>query len=172
MDARDLWISRKSTWIKAIKAGNFTGWPVIGERTVSKYYPKTNETPKGHMSQTRKNERSTKVKKKIVLRNGGAEGAADCLKRTFEEPNNRQLKGRKVKDVYTKVFDVKNTVFSDQTGQFPTRKQRGNKYVMVIVETDSNTILVEPLKNCTDPELARGYRAMMLRPKRAVIEPQ
>ena len=53
----------KSIWLKAIKAGNFTGWPVISERTVSKYYPETKETPKGHMSQTRKNVRSTKVKK-------------------------------------------------------------------------------------------------------------
>ena len=38
----------KSTWIKAIKAGNFTGWPIINERTVNKYYPETTETPKGH----------------------------------------------------------------------------------------------------------------------------
>ena len=26
----------KSTWLKAIKAGNFTGWPVTSERIVSK----------------------------------------------------------------------------------------------------------------------------------------
>ena len=29
----------KSTWIKAVKAGNFTGWPIISVRTVTKYYP-------------------------------------------------------------------------------------------------------------------------------------
>ena len=40
----------KSTWIKAIKAGNFTGWPIINERTVAKYYPETEETPKGHLN--------------------------------------------------------------------------------------------------------------------------
>ena len=55
----------KSTWLKAIKAGNFLGWPVITERTVSKYYPKTTETPKGHMNQTRKNVRSTKKTRKF-----------------------------------------------------------------------------------------------------------
>ena len=43
---------------------------------------------------------------------------------------------------------------------------------MVMVEIDSNAILVEPLKIHTDPELARAYRAMMLRLKRAGIEPQ
>ena len=42
----------KSTWLKAIKAGNYTGWPIINERTVAKYYPETKETPKGHLNQT------------------------------------------------------------------------------------------------------------------------
>ena len=45
----------KSTWIKAIKAGNLTGWPMLNKHKVAKYYPETKETPKGHMNQTRKN---------------------------------------------------------------------------------------------------------------------
>ena len=77
-----------------------------------------------------------------------------------------------MRDVYTRVYDVRNTVFSDQTGQFPTRSQRGNKYIMVMVEIDSNAILVEPLKSRKDPELTRAYRAMMLRLKRAGIIPK
>ena len=52
----------KSTWIKAIKAGNYVGWPMLTERNVKKYYPETNETPKGHLNQARKNVRSTKPK--------------------------------------------------------------------------------------------------------------
>ena len=83
------------------------------------------------------------------------------MKQAFEEPNKSHLKGRKVKDVYTKVYDVRNTVFPDQTGQFPTRSQIGSKYLMFMVEKDSNSILVEPLKSRRDPELARAYRAMM-----------
>ena len=43
---------------------------------------------------------------------------------------------------------------------------------MVMVEIDSNAILVEPLKIRKDPELARAYRAMIMRPKRAVIVPR
>ena len=41
----------KSTWLKAVKAGNYTGWPLLTERNVSKYYPETTETPKGHLNQ-------------------------------------------------------------------------------------------------------------------------
>jgi len=33
----------KSTWIKAIKAGNYMGWPLLTVRNVAHYYPKTDE---------------------------------------------------------------------------------------------------------------------------------
>ncbi len=52
----------KSTWLKAIKAGNYVGWPMLTERNVQKYYPKTIKTAKGHLNWTRKNVQSTKVK--------------------------------------------------------------------------------------------------------------
>ncbi len=44
-------------------------------------------------------------------------------------------------------------MFSNQTGQFPTQLQQGNKYIMVMVEIDSNAILVEPMKSCKDAEM-------------------
>ena len=43
---------------------------------------------------------------------------------------------------------------------------------MVMIDIDSNAILVEPLKSRTDAELTRAYRAMMLGLKRAGIVPQ
>ena len=92
-----------STWLKAIKAGNFTGWPMLTTRNVSKYYPETTETPRGHLNQSSKHVRSTKTKTKLL-----------------EEADTNTLRGRKIRDVYTKVYDVRNTVFSDQTGKFPT----------------------------------------------------
>ena len=96
----------KSTWIKAIKAGNFAGWPMLNQRNVANYYPETTETSKGYLNQTRKNVRSTKPKTK-----------------PWEEADTTTLRGKKVRDVYTKVYDVHNAVFSNQTGQFPTRSK-------------------------------------------------
>jgi hypothetical protein len=55
-------------------------------------------------------------------------------------------------------------MFSDQTGQFPTLSQRGNKYIMVMVEIDSNAILVEPMKSRKDKEMVRAYNALLLPP--------
>ena len=143
----------KSTWLKAVKAGNYIGWPLLTEHNVRKYYPETTETPKGHLNQSRKNVRSTKPK-------------------PFEEDHSNQLRGRKVKDIFTKVYDVRDTVFTDQTGQFPTRSQAGNKYIMVMVEIDSSCILVEPIKNRKDAELTRAYEKLILRLKQAGVTPR
>jgi hypothetical protein len=47
--------------------------------------------------------------------------------------------------------------------------QQGNKYIMVMVEIDSNPILVEPMKSRKDEEMIRAYNALLLRLKQAGI---
>ncbi len=145
----------KSTWLKAIKAGNYIGWPMLTERNVNKYYPETSETPKGHMNQTRKNVCSTKAKQTPL-----------------ETCDTSQLHSKKVRDIYTTMYDVCKTMFSDQTGQFPTRLQSSNKYIMVLVKIVINAILVEPMKNCKDAEMIRAYNALLLQLKRTGIIPK
>eukprot|EP00804_Cyclotella_cryptica_P016134 CCRYP_004248-RC/>CCRYP_004248-RC protein AED:0.42 eAED:0.42 QI:0/-1/0/1/-1/0/1/0/390 len=144
----------KSTWLKAIQAGNFVGWPLLTVKNVLKYYPDSAETPQGHLNQTRKN---------VPLYQAQI-GA-------LEEVHSNQLRGRKVQDIYTTTYQVRDTIFTDQTGQFPIRSQAGNKYIMVMVEIDSSAILVEPIKNRTDAELTRAYSTLMLRLRRAGIVP-
>jgi hypothetical protein len=150
----------KSTWIKAVQAGNFIGRPLLTVKNLQKYYLKTTETPKGHLNQAQKNVGSTKVKAQ-----------------PFKDVQSHLLRGRKVKDIYTTVYDVYNTVFTDQTGKFPQRSQSGNAYIMVMVEIDSSAILVEPIKNRTDSELTRAYSSLMdhllkagVRPRKHVID--
>jgi hypothetical protein len=63
-------------------------------------------------------------------------------------------------------------VFSDQTGRFLTRSQRGNKYIMVMVKIDSNAILVEPITSRNNHKLARAYRVLMTRLQHAGIVPK
>ncbi len=135
----------KSTWLKAIKVGNYVGWPMLTECNVQKYYPKTIKTAKGHLNQTRKNIQSTKVK---VM--------------PLETCNTSHLHGKKVHDVYTQTYMVHKTMFSNQTGQFPIRSLCCNKYIMVMVEIDSNANLIEPMKNCKDAKLIRAYNALLL----------
>eukprot|EP00956_Cyclotella_meneghiniana_P020709 scaffold36896_cov36-Cyclotella_meneghiniana.AAC.1 len=82
----------KTTWLKAIKAGNYVGWPLLTVKNVTKYYPETTETPKGHLNQTRKNVRSTKPK-------------------PFKTVNTSQLVGKKVQDIHTSVRSPRNSVY-------------------------------------------------------------
>jgi hypothetical protein len=77
------------------------------------------------------------------------------------------LKGQKVQDVFVKTYNVQETIFSDQTGKFPTQSQRGNKYIMVMVEINSNAILVEPMKSRNDGEMIRAYNVLVKRLKNA-----
>jgi hypothetical protein len=58
------------------------------------------------------------------------------------------------------------------TRQFPTCSLRGNKYGMVMVEIDSNAILLEPLKSRQDKELIRAYDLLVTRLRRAGINPR
>jgi hypothetical protein len=94
------------------------------------------------MNQTRKNVRSTKV---------------------FETIDGTPLKGKKFRDIAIHVYNVRETIFSDQTGKFPKRSQRGHKYIMVMVEIDSNAILVEPMKSRKDEEMIRAYDTLLAR---------
>ena len=83
MDACSLWVPRKIYLAQAIQAGNFVGWPLLTVANVKKYYPETTETPKGHMNQTRKNVRSTKLSAKH---------------QPFEEADTKMLRGQKNKN--------------------------------------------------------------------------
>ncbi len=155
MDARRMWLPHKIYMAQSHQSRQLCGLANANERNIQKYYPKTIEMAKGHLNQTRKNVRSTKAKTAPL-----------------ETCNTSQLNGKKLRDVYTKTYRVRKTMFSDQTGRFPTRSQQGNKYIMVMVEIDSNTILVEPMKSRKDEEMIRAYNALLLRLRRAGIVPK
>ena len=118
-------IPSNQLWMKSFIAGNYIGWPLLTAENFKKYYPATDETPKGHMNQTRKNVGSIKEKPTPL-----------------ETRNIEKLHGKKESNIYTRAYDVQETVFPEQTGQFPTKSRQGNKYIMVMVKINSNTILI------------------------------
>ena len=52
----------KSTWLGAIKAGNYSSWPGLTYANASKYCPLSVGSVKGHLTQYRQGVRSTKPK--------------------------------------------------------------------------------------------------------------
>jgi hypothetical protein len=57
----------KSTWIKAIKNGNFSSWPGLTEHAVENHLSKSTSTTKCHLNQQRQNARTTKIKDAKVI---------------------------------------------------------------------------------------------------------
>ena len=141
---------------KSNKKGNFVGWPLVTAENVSKHFPQSEETEKGHRNHQRQGVRSTKPKKPPP-----------------SEPDASQEVGRKERDVYSKVVDLwemKGTIYTDQTGKFPTKARSGNRYIMIMVAIDSNAILVAPMKSKADKEQRLAYLSMLKRLKQAGVD--
>jgi hypothetical protein len=122
----------KSTWITAIKNGNFSYWPGLTEHAVEKHLSKSTSTKKGHLNQQRQNARTTKIKDARVI----------------EEPNIDH--GVKTQFIYDATIDA-GQIYTDQTGRFLMVSSKGNKYIMILYDYDSNAILAQPIKYRASP---------------------
>ena len=52
---------------------------------------------------------------------------------------------------------MQNKIYTDQTGRFTVKSSRGNKFIMVSCEVDSNNIMAEPIKSRKASELTTVY---------------
>jgi hypothetical protein len=98
----------KSTWIKAIKNGNFLSWPGLNEHSVEKYLSKSTSTAKGHLNQQSQNARTTKIKTHNYL--------TRTQIRIMESKHNTYMlqqlmldKYTQIKQAYFPLFQVKGT---------------------------------------------------------------
>jgi hypothetical protein len=132
----------KSTWITAIKSGHFTSWTGLTEHDVEKNLFKSTSTTKGNFNQQRQNARTTKVMDPEVI---------------ITEPDLDQ--GIKSQYVYAATIDA-GQIYTDQTGIFPVVSSKGNKYIMILYDYDSNAILAQPIKDRKAPELLRAFQVM------------
>jgi len=63
-------------------------------------------------------------------------------------------------------------MYTDQTGRFSKKSSQENQYVMVLVELDSNAILVEGMKDRTSGEMIPAYQHLVDHLKTAGIQPK
>jgi len=102
----------RATLLTAAQNGNLVTFPGMTPENISRHFPESDETQKGHMKQTKQGVRSTKVVDE------------DAMLGLQQKP------GIKHKDVYLIVFDAtKKSMYSDQTGKFPITSARGSKYI-------------------------------------------
>ena len=118
--------------LEAINGGNYATWPNLIAETVKKHFPESNETHQGHMLGIKKNIRSTKEKKQRL---------------TYQLDNGetRTIPIQKHQDIYVKINDAKEKVYTDQAGSFPFTSKKGNTYTMILCENDNNVIMIEAM---------------------------
>jgi hypothetical protein len=61
---------------------------------------------------------------------------------------------------YTMIMEPTGQVYTDETSQFVTPSSHGNNYLLICYDYDSNSILAEPIKNCTGATILDGYKAI------------
>ena len=130
----------KETIVKAVENNNLVTIPALRRETVLKYMENSEHTCKGHMTLVRKGIQPTKPEPKLK----GVPG-----------PHS------KVRDVEIQILepgDNKNQWSWDLAGKFPYKSSRGNQYIMVMIDYDSNYIHAVALKSRKTADLIQGYR--------------
>jgi hypothetical protein len=116
------------TWLKAIQNGHFATWPSVTVENVCNYLSKFDATSKGHMHQIRQNIRSTQP----------------AVDQPAQEPD--MVQEDKCNYIYSALME-NNQIYTDLTGRFTTTSLSGNKYILILYDYDSNSVLSSPLKN-------------------------
>jgi hypothetical protein len=141
----------KETFTDAVRAGNYATCPGFTTTLISKQFPDFDETQKGHMKGQRKGVRSTKVKPAVEIK----------IKPGQEDAQQKLVAIRKLNDIFVKIYELTETIHTDQTGAFPVTSQRGYQYIMVGIHIDANYIFCEPMKNRTEGKMISAYQKMV-----------
>ena len=141
----------KETFVASVRAGNYVTWPGLTTTLISKHFPDSDKTQKGHMKGQRKGVRSTKVKPEIEIKiEPGTEDAPPKL-----------VVIKKLNDIFIKIYELSEMIHTNQTGAFPVTSQRGYRYIMVGIHVDANYIFCETMKNRTEGEMINAYQKMV-----------
>ncbi len=142
------------TFLRAIKNGNLITWPGIREVDFNKHLTKSIASAKGHMNQERKNLQSTKI-----IFEPTSPTPEEYDSDFFPLPTSPPEKTHQVLSTIV-PFEATGRAFHDLTGRFPHKSSRGNEYLLVHYDYDSNGILAEPLKNRQSAEIKRGWQVL------------
>ena len=118
-----------------IRNNHLVTWPGVNKLNFQKSIVDTTAVEMGHLKQEKKHLRSTKV----------TPPSSESRTRTYE--------------IHSKVitFNAKEMPYGDMTGAFPYTSTRGNKYIYLMYDYDSNGILVHPLKNRQAAEITTAW---------------
>jgi hypothetical protein len=137
----------KPSLLKAIKNKQYTSWPGLTWEAANKHYLKSKETLKGHGHKTRSGLRSTKTTTESDNKDNNKNAKATHL----PWPTIKQ------KEAIIKTYNLSDKaeclMYTNQTGKFPKKSSCSYQYIMILIEIDSNEILVEAMKDHSAGEM-------------------
>jgi hypothetical protein len=146
----------KSTWLKAVRQGNYSTWPLINVNNVAKYFPESVETQMGHMQGQRQGVHSTcPVDAPGTINDGNPPNI------TVPVSNPASTAQIVAHDVLIRGIDLKDTMYTDRTGHFPFISSLSNCYIMILHHVDSNSSWSEALKNTSEGKLILAHHCAL-----------
>jgi hypothetical protein len=149
-----------STLEKALTKGYLTNFHGLDAQALRKYPPASVPMAKGHLDQSRKNQRSTRIEPDT---DDPMHGLDDSM--PTSDPS-------KTFECYCAIAEPTGQIYTDQTGRFISPSSTGNTYLMILYDYDSNHIFAQPLKNRQAPTIVAGYAILHKRLCTAGLKPR
>ena len=126
-----------STCIKEIDTRFLRTWPGLTSKLVRAHLPKSLATAKGHLRTARTNQGSTRITSLLPQPDQSHHEMTTDLANDPVRQN----------ECFLQTVEISGKVYSNQTGPFPHNSSRGTKYIMVLHDCNSYSILAAPFKN-------------------------
>jgi hypothetical protein len=141
-----------TTMETALRKGFITNFPGLTQTTFRKYPPTSRAMVKGHLDQTRKNVRSTKIRTThpVIATN------SDFYPLDDPHVDNTAT-------IYADLLELPDTtgkIFTDQPGKFVAPSSTGNNYIFILYDYDSNAILAHPIPSRDKKHILAAYKIL------------
>ena len=80
-----------------------------------------------------------------------------------KDNSNKHLPLRKYHDIYVQSDQVRENIYTGQTGKFPITSLREHKYIMLWYAIYGNVVLAEPMKNKSEGAIVETYQNLIKR---------
>jgi hypothetical protein len=154
-----------TTLENALNKGFLTNFPGLTAATLRRHPPTSIPMAKGHLDQTRKNQRSTKqLTTRIVPL---ADDPISIPDEFHPEPTEH-----KTHNCFVTFMEPTGQIYTDQTGRFVSASSNGNQYLMILYDYDSNHIFAQPFKTRTAGNILKAFQTLHQRLCRAGCRPK
>jgi hypothetical protein len=142
-----------ATLEQALKKGFLINFPGLTATSLRNHPPISIPMAKGHLDQTRKNQRSTKSHPTAIPPD--ANDPIIIPDEFYPTPETH-----KTHNCFVAYMNPTGQIYSDQTGRFVAPSSNGNNYLMVLYDYDSNHIFAQPFKNRTAISILNAFKTI------------